>query len=461
MISSTALYKNAQTSIAYQNTVSKVGLNKRALTTDKPRIDKIFLPYQEKWIQDRTPLVWCAKGRRTGLTFAESYRASVDASRGNCNTFYTSYNYHACKAFIQKCGIWAKMFSKGFQFLTDQVLIDNQSISVFKIVFNNGFFIEALPGNPENLRDKQGVILIDEGAFRHDLEAILDAAMAVGVWGGQVKVWSTHNGETHYFNTMTKKILEDSSLGSYHFIPFKDAIRQGLYQKICQMTGKVWTPQDEIAFIESLYHRYGDGAVEELDAIPRKYGSNQIFKEEYFQEIELHDYEVESCAKIRYWDIATSTKTDSYYTATVLIGMVRDRLVILECDAEKLDAAEGDEFIRKTAMDDSTSTIILIEQEPGASGVKYVEYMKTKMIPNRYVEGYAPTANKLARALPVVPELKKRNIMVRKGMINKERFISAVCAFDGTPRPLTNDWTDCLSGIVDYAQGNFPDWIAD
>jgi len=46
-----------------------------------------------------------------------------------------------------------------------------------------------------NLRGKQGRVIIDEAAFHDNLEELLKAALALLMWGGEVRIISTHNGD--------------------------------------------------------------------------------------------------------------------------------------------------------------------------------------------------------------------------------------------------------------------------
>lgn len=57
---------------------------------------------------------------------------------------------------------------------------------------------------------------------------------------------------------------------------FDDALRQGLYKRICQKQGKEWSQAAEDQWKADIYKFYGDSAAEELDCIPAN-GSGNYF----------------------------------------------------------------------------------------------------------------------------------------------------------------------------------------
>ena len=109
------------------------------------------------------------------------------------------------------------------------------------------------------IRDR-GNVIIDEAAFQADLAAVLKAALALTMWGNNVRLISTHNGIDNLFNT----IITDSRAGkkrySVHHVDIETAIAEGLYQRICQVTKKVWSVEAEAEWLANLL---SDTATEE------------------------------------------------------------------------------------------------------------------------------------------------------------------------------------------------------
>jgi phage FluMu gp28-like protein len=92
--------------------------------------------------------------------------------------------------------------------------------------------------------------------------------MALLIWGGKILVISTHNGEDNPFNELINEIRSGKRKGVVVRTTFDDALRQGLYQRICRVTGKTWSPEAEAEWRTSIRSFYGADADEELDCIP-------------------------------------------------------------------------------------------------------------------------------------------------------------------------------------------------
>lgn len=253
----------------------------RQLVPDTARVQAdvpaALLPYQQRWVADQSALKVCEKGRRTGVTWAEAADAVLIAASaknaGGQNYYYLGTDKEMTEEFIDACAMWARAFNHaadeidvGFWDETDE----DKQILRFTIRFpGSGFKITALASVPRKLRGRQGVVCIDEGAFVDDLRELLKAALALIAWGGKVRVISTHNGADNAFNDLVQELRAGKRRGSVHRIPFREAVDEGLYRRICLRLGKAWTAEGESAFIEEVYATYGDAAEEELDCVPR------------------------------------------------------------------------------------------------------------------------------------------------------------------------------------------------
>lgn len=95
------------------------------------------------------------------------------------------------------------------------------------------------------MRGKQGFVLIDEAAFHDDLAEVLKAAFALLIWGGKVLILSTHDGEDNPFNELINDIRAGKKPYKLLRCTFDDALKDGLYQRICKKTGKEWSADAE------------------------------------------------------------------------------------------------------------------------------------------------------------------------------------------------------------------------
>lgn len=246
----------------------------------QPAMD-VLLPYQKRAIRTRLlhTVTFIEKSRRTGLTWAFALDAALVGAAsqrdGGMDVWYIGYNLEMAREFIDVVGMWAKMlsdvaFAEGeFVFKDyDPISKDTREIKAFRIQFASGFEVVALPSAPRSLRAKQGYVLIDEAAFHDDLEAVLKAAIALTIWGGMVVVISTHDGRSNPFNFKIEEIRSGAKRYGLLRIDFDEALREGLYQRICQRRGEPWSVEAEAEWRAGVIDDYGEAADEELFCIP-------------------------------------------------------------------------------------------------------------------------------------------------------------------------------------------------
>lgn len=244
----------------------------------------ILLGYQKLSIElmSTTAVGFVEKSRRVGLTWATAADAVLNAAAsrdaGGMDVFYIGFNLSMTKEFIDTCADWAKHFSyaassvQEFLFKDD----DEREIQAFRINFDSGFEIVALTSRPRSLRGRQGYVIIDEAAFHDDLKELMKAALALLMWGGKVLVISTHNGADNPFNQYIQDIRAGRLKYGLMRIDFDDALRDGLYKRICLKLGREWSPEAEKAWREEIIAFYGDGADEELFCHPRQGGGKYL-----------------------------------------------------------------------------------------------------------------------------------------------------------------------------------------
>ncbi|MHB9021313.1 MAG: hypothetical protein ACYC3A_05760 [Halothiobacillus sp.] len=247
---------------------------KQGIQGDLPTV---LLPYQQAWIADDAQLKVGEKSRRIGLTWGEASDdvliAAADKSAGGMNVYYIGYNQDMGLEFIEACVMWAKAFNYAASEVEEGIWSEDEKdkhIKTFTIRFpESGHRIVALSSRPANLRGKQGVIVIDEAAFHQKLDELLKAALAMLIWGGKVRVISTHDGDGNSFNELVNEIRNKSRAGTVHRTTFREAVEQGLYRRVCLRLGKAWSAEEETTWIDSVYAFYGEDAVEELDVVPK------------------------------------------------------------------------------------------------------------------------------------------------------------------------------------------------
>ena len=244
----------------------------------------VLLPYQQRWIADSSPLKVIEKSRRTGLTWGEAadnvLTAAAGKASGGMNVYYIAYNEDMTIEYIQACAMWARAFNSAASAIESgfwDEAEEDKHIKTFTIRFpSSGHRIVALSSRPANLRGRQGIIVIDEAAFHAKLSELLKAALAMLIWGGRVRVISTHDGEGNPFNELVREIRAGKRRGSVQRITFGEAVAEGLYRRVCLRLGRDWSAADEAEWAAGVYDFYGAGAAEELDCIPSQ-GSGAYF----------------------------------------------------------------------------------------------------------------------------------------------------------------------------------------
>jgi phage FluMu gp28-like protein len=254
---------------------------------ESPEItSSILLKYQRDWIADTADVKVMEKSRQIGLTLTESADDALTAAesgRGGMDTWYVGYNKDMALEFIEAAGTWARKFNKAAGAIEQFDLEDEsedasgksivKNILAYRIQFASGHKVVALSSRPSNLRGKHGCVVIDEAAFHEHLDELIKAAMALLIWGGKVRIISTHNGADSQFNELVNQIRAKDLDYSIHRVTIDDALRDGLYHKICEVTGKEeWSAEGEAAWRAALVKKYGDGANEELLCVPRNSG---------------------------------------------------------------------------------------------------------------------------------------------------------------------------------------------
>jgi len=250
-----------------------------------PLADGILMDHQKEWLEDQSALKLGEKGRRTGITYAEALDdtliAAASREAGGDNVFYIGDTKDKGREFIGYVAHFAKVVAGQLgqieEFLfEDQVedgtgTVTSRQISAYRIRFASGFRVEALSSRPENIRGLQGVVVIDEAAFHQNVRAVLDAVNALLIWGGRIRVISTHNGKLNPFNELIKEAKAGKVPFSLHFIPFQKAVDNGLYRRVCLLRGMEYSAEAEREWEAKIRGAYGlrkAQMAQELDAIP-------------------------------------------------------------------------------------------------------------------------------------------------------------------------------------------------
>lgn len=205
-------------------------------------MDTHFLPYQRKWICDRSPLKIIEKSRQIGLTFSDAYDSVMKVCAKNAlhDVWVSSRDQTQAKLYLRDCMNWARLLQKASRELKEKIYDGEEKLSAHVLEFANGKRIYSLSSNPNALAGKRGHVKLDEFALHQDQRLLYQVAKPVTQWGGQLSIISTHRGAQSVFNEFIRDIRERGNpMGwSLHSVPLATAVEQGLVERINPKSGR-------------------------------------------------------------------------------------------------------------------------------------------------------------------------------------------------------------------------------
>jgi predicted phage terminase large subunit-like protein len=173
--------------------------------------------------------------------------------------------------------------------------------------------------------------------------------------------------------------------------------------------------------------------------------AGKIFNSGWFKTIPAPS---EYSALVRFYDFAATAREvneKAFYTAGILLGICEDGTYeIVDAIAEQLNPSDSDKLMIKTAKRDGKNVFVAWELEGGSAGIRMAEYL-TERLKGYSTHALRPQGDKVTRALPVATDAEQGRVRLVEGDWN-EQFKDMIHRFDGTPKPLTNDYCDALSG---------------
>ena len=210
---------------------------------------KHFLPYQLRWLADKSPIKLWQKSRRIGATYVQSFEDVYDiiTSPKVNQVWFSSADDSAAKEYILYCTKWAQLFNVVAEDMGETFLDEKKDITVYQIRFPKNRRITALSSNPKAFRSKGGKVVLDEFAHHSDAAALWKAAKPAITWGYPLRILSTHHGTTSLFNRFCEQIKKEKLHWSMHTTDIFTAAEEGLVSRI---TGKNAKPEDIQAWLK-------------------------------------------------------------------------------------------------------------------------------------------------------------------------------------------------------------------
>lgn len=160
---------------------------------------KVFLPYQQAWIDDKSRLKLMEKSRQIGLSWSTAYAAveRTAPKEARHDQWVSSRDDIQARLFLEDCKKFAGMLDSAAKDLGSVVIDDEKKLSAYVLRFANGKRIHSMSSNPDAQAGKRGGRVLDEFALHPDPRKLYTIAYPGITWGGQMEIISTQIGRAH------------------------------------------------------------------------------------------------------------------------------------------------------------------------------------------------------------------------------------------------------------------------
>ena len=130
----------------------------------------VFLPYQSRWIKDRSRLKLMEKSRQIGHSWSTAYAADERTAEvgAKWDQWVSSRDDLQARLFIEDCKKFAQVLHVVAEDFGERVIDDEKKISAYVLNFANGRRIHSMSSNPDAQAGKRGGRILDEFALHPD-----------------------------------------------------------------------------------------------------------------------------------------------------------------------------------------------------------------------------------------------------------------------------------------------------
>ena len=234
---------------------------------NRPELEMgIFLPYQWRWIQDRSRIKLVEKSRQIGFSWATAYDIVRQQSRKavKLDSWISSRDEIQARLFLLDCRKFAGLLNIAASEIGERVykIDEARSVTAFEMSFANGTVAHSMSSNPDAQAGKRGTRVLDEFALHQNPQVLYSIALPGITWGGQMAIVSTHRGAHNFFNKLVQEARygENKKRISLHRVSLQDALDEGflwtLQQKLPE--GDERQEMDEAAYFDSVKDQCAD-----------------------------------------------------------------------------------------------------------------------------------------------------------------------------------------------------------
>ncbi len=210
-----------------------------------------FLPYQTRWVLDKSRIKAMEKSRQIGISWCDSYETvrSIAPKDRVHDTWISSRDEGQAALYLNDCKGWAAVLQHGAKDLGEKAYEDQKgkSFKSFELEFANNRVIHSMSSNPDAQAGKRGPRKLDEFALNPRQRKLYSIAYPGITWGGNLSMISTHRGNLTFFNELIREVKEQGNPKkiSLHTVTLQDALDQGFLYKLQETLAKA-NPEDPI-----------------------------------------------------------------------------------------------------------------------------------------------------------------------------------------------------------------------
>jgi phage FluMu gp28-like protein len=213
-----------------------------------------LLPYQKKWLQDKSRFKIGMFSRQTGKTFTNCLEIvddclEAEASSRRKRWVILSRGERQSKEAIEVVKHFLNAYRIAFEASNHEF---SAAYTALEIRLPGGSVITALPASPDTSRGFSASVLLDEFAFHQDSRKIWQALFPVISAGHSLRVVSTPNGKGNKFYEL---MTDEDTPWSRHVVDIYQAVAQGLDRNIDELRKAIadpdsWSQEFELQWLD-------------------------------------------------------------------------------------------------------------------------------------------------------------------------------------------------------------------
>jgi phage FluMu gp28-like protein len=213
-----------------------------------------LLPYQKKWLEDKSRFKIGMFSRQTGKTFTNCLEIVNDCLESEAagkrkRWVILSRGERQSKEAIEVVKHFLNAYRIAFEASNHEF---SAAYTALEIRLPGGSVITALPASPDTSRGFSASVLLDEFAFHQDSRKIWQALFPVISAGHSLRVVSTPNGKGNKFYEL---MTDEDTPWSRHVVDIYQAVAQGLDRNIDELRKAIadpdsWSQEFELQWLD-------------------------------------------------------------------------------------------------------------------------------------------------------------------------------------------------------------------